>query len=386
MSGKKNKRPTIPNKVYNLLWAIGAGRCYICNKLLYQDLLTKRNVNSAYVAHIIDVNPKTHRYDEILSPKLAKDISNLMLLCDTHHRLIDNEAEAEYTVPRLKGIKQQHEDRIKKLTSILSDKQSFIIQYSAPIGKRIFHISEQEIENAMVLDGYYPADDTPITLSLANTESKDSEEDFWLFHSRELIRKYNRVIGEKVLSKEITQASVFAIAPQPLLILLGILLGDIKTTHIYPKNREGISWGWRTNEENNDFFIKSPNNTSKNKIALNISISANVHNDRIRNTLGDDTSIWEIRISNYSNDFLKSPYQSKHFRAIVKEVLDKIKHIHGEDTCIHVFPAIPAALAIEFGKVRMPKADLPMVIYDQNRDKDGFIEALKLPDCINNIN
>lgn len=383
MSQKKN-RPSIPNKVFNLIWAIGAGRCYMCNKLLYQDLLTKKNVNSAYVAHIIDVKPKTHRYNKTLSPKLAQDISNLMLLCDTHHRLIDNEGEKDYTIKRLKKIKKDHEARIKKLTSIISNKQSFIIQYNAPIGEHNFHISYQEIENAMVVDGFYPAEDTPINLSCLNTETRDSEEDFWKFHSKDLIRKYKRLVEEKVLHKEITIASIFGIAPQPLLILLGALLGDIKSTHIYPKNREGISWGWRTKKQTNDFQITEPNNIS-NIVALNISISADIHNDRIKAVLGNDCSIWEIRIPECSNDFLKSPHQSRHFRNVVKQMLNKIKLAHGEDNKIHVFPSMPSALAIEFGKVRMPKADLPFYIYDQNRNRNGFIKAIELPDYINNI-
>lgn len=385
MDSKKTKRPTIPNKVFNLLWAIGSGRCYMCNKILYQDILTKRNVNSAYVAHIIDVNQKTHRYHKVLSPKLAKDISNLMLLCDTHHRLIDNEGEKDYTVLILQKIKTNHEARIKKLTSIISDKQSFMIQYSAPIGELTFHISNQEIENAMVMDGFYPAEDTPINLSCMDTEIKDSEEDFWQFHSKNLIRKYKRLVKEKVQHKEITQASIFAIAPQPLLILLGVLLGDVKMTRIYSKNREGISWGWVNKKRNKEFKIIKPDNNTSNNVALKISISADIHSDRIKAILGKDSAIWEIRIPKCSNEFLKSPHQAKHFREVVKDVLNQIKLVHGEDTYIHVFPSMPAALAIEFGKVRMPKADLPLVIYDQNRERNGFIETIKIPNCLKNL-
>jgi hypothetical protein len=42
-----------------------------------------------------------------------------------------------------------------------------------------------------------------------------------------------------------------------------------------------------------------------------------------------------------------------------------------------VFPALPASLAVETGRVWMPKADPELRIYDQQRDK-GFVYALKI--------
>ncbi|WP_376786667.1 MULTISPECIES: SAVED domain-containing protein [Sphingobacterium] len=45
---------------------------------------------------------------------------------------------------------------------------------------------------------------------------------------------------------------------------------------------------------------------------------------------------------------------------------------------LHLFPAMPVALAVEFGRVWMPKADMTVKIYDQNSNLGGFIEALGL--------
>jgi hypothetical protein len=35
-------------------------------------------------------------------------------------------------------------------------------------------------------------------------------------------------------------------------------------------------------------------------------------------------------------------------------------------------------VAVEIGRVRMPKADLPLKVYDQNTKNGGFSEALVL--------
>ena len=77
----------------NLLWAISGGRCEYdgCNEVLYTDILTKKRYNTAYIAHIVADSPDGPRGDTERSSLLANNISNLMLLCDRHHRLIDKE-------------------------------------------------------------------------------------------------------------------------------------------------------------------------------------------------------------------------------------------------------------------------------------------------------
>ena len=53
------------------------------------DGMIKYEFNIAYVAHIIADGAGGPRRDPVLSKKLKADISNLMLLCDQHHPLID---------------------------------------------------------------------------------------------------------------------------------------------------------------------------------------------------------------------------------------------------------------------------------------------------------
>jgi hypothetical protein len=63
----------------------------------------------------------------------------------------------------------------------------------------------------------------------------------------------------------------------------------------------------------------------------------------------------------------------------MRRVFDRIKAVHGQSTLLHVFPVAPLAVAIEFGRVRMPKADMPWLIYDQVNALNGFIPAVSLP-------
>ena len=85
MSSRKN----ISEKIRTRLWMQAGGRCEYegCNLPLWRDELTMAKMNAAYIAHNIAAEPNGPRGDEILSPKLAADISNLLLMCDKHHRL-----------------------------------------------------------------------------------------------------------------------------------------------------------------------------------------------------------------------------------------------------------------------------------------------------------
>lgn len=114
----------IPTKVKSELWFKAHGRCEICNKPLYRDGLTMQQVNLSEYAHIIADSPKGPRGDETLSPLLAKDESNLILLCKDHHKLIDDAGGvAKYGVDLLRKYKRDHEERINIVTGISPEKR-----------------------------------------------------------------------------------------------------------------------------------------------------------------------------------------------------------------------------------------------------------------------
>ncbi|HEX5399969.1 MAG TPA: SAVED domain-containing protein [Verrucomicrobiae bacterium] len=71
-----------------------------------------------------------------------------------------------------------------------------------------------------------------------------------------------------------------------------------------------------------------------------------------------------ITIPKPDNDFVRSRAQTEIFRKTIRPLLDEIKAAHGESAKIHVFPAMPVSLAVDFGRILNNKSDLPLVIYD----------------------
>jgi hypothetical protein len=182
-------------------------------------------------------------------------------------------------------------------------------------------------------------------------------------------------VRTRLKSDEISHLSVFAFAPQPLLILLGSLLSDIPAVEVYQRHREPPCWKWEAEPDEFRFIISEPKEISGPPVLV-FSLSANIDDKRIFNVLGKDVSIWRVAVSVPHNDFLKSRQQAQIFRQQMRSLMNRIKLRHGEKEVIHVFPAMPVCLAVEFGRILMPKADLPLHIYDENKVLGGFVHAI----------
>lgn len=369
----------IPESAKFRLWGKAGGRCQYegCNTPLWLDTLTKAEFNTSYIAHIIADKPKGPRGDQKLSAKLAADLSNLMLMCDEHHRLIDKIDVAGHPPDRLRKMKREHEERIELLTSIQKDKKSHILLYGANIGQQSAKVSWNKAAVAMA-PRHYPAESQALEIGMVNSSFRDDESRYWDIERENLERQFNEKVRSRLQSGSIEHLSIFAFAPQPLLMELGHLLSDIPAADVYQLHREPPDWKWQAYDEPFEFVVEKPDQKGQ-KVALNLSLSATIDNARIKTVLGPDIPIWNLTSSPTAanNDFLKSREQLALFRQIFRKTMDEIKYVHGQDAELHVFPAVPVAVALEIGRIRMPKADLPLHVYDQQNGA-GFQFALSI--------
>lgn len=368
----------IPEWTKLCLWGRAAGRCQYegCNEVLHRDKVTKAEFNQAYVAHIIADKPAGPRGDSVLSEKLKKDLSNLMLLCDVHHRLVDKIDVDGHPVARLQQMKSDHERRIETVTSIDTDRQSHVLFYGARIGEHGTPLTLANAKLAMI-PKRYPASHEPILLGLKNSTFGDHEPEYWAIESRHLRRQFASRVTPR-LTEDIQHLSVFGLAPMPLLIELGRLISDIHAVDVYQLHREPAGWAWQDRPAGFQFNECCTGPSDAKEVALNLSLSANVANDRIHDAIGDDCCIWTISAPQPGNDFLQSNLHLQRFREVMRKTLDAIKLQHGENARLSLFPAVPVSAAIEIGRVWMPKADLPFSVYDQNRATGGFSPALTI--------
>lgn len=365
-------------KTRSVIWGKGAGHCYFpgCNQSLIGDLVAgNEDGNFGFVAHIVAETPGGPRGDPIRSPLLQDEPSNLMLMCGVHHKLIDVDEVDGYPEQRLLEIKAAHEDRISIVAAIAPDRSSHVLRYGAKIGDHESLVSFARTRLAMIPERY-PAEGRSIGIEILGSAANDGEEGFWATEPANLERQFEQQVRSRLSAREISHLSVFALGPIPLLIKLGVLLGDITSADVYQLHREPAGWVWARDRAPMKVRVLNPGD-ARAKIALKLSVSDEINDERVRAVLGADCSIWSLSVDHPHNDIIRDPVDLLEFRRSIRALLGEIKRVHGEGGEIHVFPAVPVSVAVEFGRVRMPKADLPLVIYDQ-RPGQGFVRRLAI--------
>ena len=371
----------ITRSIESMLWGRAAGRCEFqgCNQELYKSRVTQEPVNIAEKAHIYAFSSAGPRGNTRAARASLNAIENLMLVCGACHTTIDKQwTQKRYTVAMLQKWKQEHERRIARVTDVGPEKRSHILLFHANIGDHRGPLHYQLAADA-VFPERYPAEDHPIEIGYRNNPlSEDTQSLFWQMESTNLETKYADV-RTCVTRGDITHLSVFAIAPQPLLIKLGALLGDIVPVDVYQLHREPRStWKWPARPKAlPPFEIKRPTSESG-PPALVLELSATVTADRITSVLGVTASIWTVTVPLPDKEIVKSRGQLSTIRTLFRQLFDEIKAAHGQAALLHVFPAMPVSLAVELGRARSPKADMPWRIYDHVNELGGFVPALEI--------
>jgi SMODS-associated and fused to various effectors sensor domain len=372
-------KSSVPQRIQSALWARAAGRCEYrgCNEPLVGDLIAgKEDGIYGFIAHIVADSPGGPRGDLVRSPLLAKSLENLMLLCARHHKLIDVDVPDDHPEPVLLAMKDAHEARVETNAGIAEEYASHVLRFGATIGSNEALVSTQAIFSAMPPDRH-PATRQTIDLELIGAAYRDDEADYWNLQRRNLQRLFAERLGGRIERQEIRHLSVFALAPQPLLIELGRLLYDIVDTTVHQRHREPPTWRWQRDRPILQFVASEPTTAATGPVALKLAVSATVTDDRIEQVLGRDCAIWALTIADPGNDVVRRPEDLSEYRKALRRMYNDIKARHGQRAVINLFPVLPASLAVETGRVWMPKADLEMLIYDQNRER-GFVPTLSV--------
>jgi hypothetical protein len=371
-------KPTVERE----LWGRSAGRCQFDghNKLLYKSSVTQDAVNIAEKAHIYAFSTDGARGNEPYKDKLENinEIENLMLLCEECHKLIDKDTDGtKYSAKLLQEWKKAHEERIEIVTAIKSDKKSHVVFYGSNIGDEKSPIQKNLAIEAM-FPNHYPAEERPIILSM-DSSHEDKSPEFWEAEEKHLVKMYQRHIETRIQENNPSHFSVFAFATIPLLIKLGTLFTDKISVDTYQPTKEPKTWSWQDDPDDFEFIINEPKDFT-NPPVLIVSLSDKISHERVTSVVGKNISIWEITVAEVyrHNDFIKHPNQLSKLRTSLRKLMAKIREKHGQKTPLMIFPTMPISCAIEFGRIRMPKAEMPWIIYDQNNKMNSFIKALEI--------
>ena len=216
-----------------------------------------------------------------------------------------------------------------------------------------------------------------VEIQMKNSVLDEGDPDYWLIEKLQI----DKLCADKVLKaieNGITaHVSLFPLGPQPLLVKLGTVLNDKYHVRVYQMHRIPRTWRWLDEDVKNDIRLEKPIVEGKNPVLV-IALSAKAIKERIIRRLGEKASIWVITCDEPGNDMMRSEEQFHQFNRVARATMDAIKTAHPQADNLKIFMAAPASCAVELGRIRMPKADLPWVLFDYRAETDEDIEILTI--------
>lgn len=362
-------------KLKNHLWNVSGGMCEFegCRTMLSREKISRQICNLSQIAHIVADSPNGPRGNEN-SEALSKDSDNLMMLCSYHHKLIDDNPN-EYTVKRLLDMKRTHEQKVQNALYSTKYPETEIVLFESPIKGIIEATVNYDSAVEAVLDNGYCASTAssgiPINIPKYGLYI---DQQYWELANQDIEYYFRHDIQSFYRKNPDVPLSVFPLAPIPMIIKLGFLLGDKKVINIFQKFREPDTWKWLSKDKTNQFFYERIQVSDKNKtIAIVISLSANVDFKRVKDVLDVDI-IYHIYAEKKGVYCIKSKEDLKAFWLEYQKVCEDIKYIDKVDE-VSVFPAIPVSAAFEIGRRYMIGIYPVLTIYD---DCEGFFKTLKI--------
>ncbi len=362
-----------------LLVARAAGRCEFrgCNEFLYVHALTGETGNFGENGHIVAYREGGPRGDDPNRPADIDDVDNLMLLCRRDHKLIDDN-EGRYTVEELKAHKHEHEARIKRATATGPSMQTTVLQLTARIGDFRPAIGRSEIAAALL--PRYPADWVcDIDLTGLGTEAPGAMYELACRRIDQDIARLHATGGDLERTRHL---SIFALAPIPLLVKLGAAIGNKIDTDFFQCHRNKTErWSWSEGEAVVAYTITHVRHGSDpGKVALVLALSGPVTAASLPAAIDASATVYEIGLADRvaTPTFLRQREDLEAFRETYRTLLARIRGEYPALRELHLFPAVPAPVAVACGFDLLPKVDPVLIVYDNIKEEGGFIERLRV--------
>lgn len=355
------------------LVAAAAGRCEFrgCSAYLFEHPITLASGNFAEEAHIWAFSIDGPRGREPARPSDINEIGNLILLCPSCHKEIDA-PNSGYSVAVLMTFKREHEARVRFLAGLTDSARTAPVVLTAKIDGKVVHAPLHKIIRAVA--PMWPRKDAPAPIDLTAIDS-ESEEFFQL--ARNEIRSRLRPFMSKDLGGSMPEHfSVFAIGPIPALIDLGTALSNALHVSIYQRHKDGDgSWTWRKTRKRVGFQARRLRQGSDpSKVAVSLAVSGDPFKKGLPTAIDNAYSVYEIRPVRVGPAFnlLRTRDDLERFRSVYRDLVTAIAHDHAEAHEVHLFPAVPPAVAVACGYDLNPKLHPTLIVYDFHRAGGGY--------------
>ncbi|MGP3635939.1 SAVED domain-containing protein [Streptomyces sp. 24-1644] len=317
---------------------------------------------------------------------LRDNADNLMLLCAQQHMEIDAKAALDvFTVEWLRGVKQEHEDRVRHLTALGPERATTVMRMVGPVHGNAVELSRETAANAVTAGHRFPLYLESYTrhgveIDLRHTPGEQAAAAWDAEPAAEASRHYyqqaTKIIDDVVQNRlrpgierdSVQHVSVFGFARLPLLVYLGSLLDDTVPTDIYQRHRLEQSWVWPADSGPVTEFAAHPVQAGpeEDEAVVVLNVSGVIAPYEIPREL---SALRRYEVSPVSAqagpDILRCRASLRRLEETLRMLLARLEREVKSLRRLHVLPAVPLSAAVALGRAHHPQVHPQMVIYER---------------------
>ena len=362
------------------------GRCMFdgCGVDLTEDPVTGTRGNFATLAHNVAASEGGTRGVLYLSNSLANDPSNVLLLCETHHRLIDKVATADYPASRLSAMRQRFYAAANGLLDGLALAPTPVFCVAWPVHRQVIALpSSQQIARALKpigarLDGQLRSvnDNEALLRSLEGAP-------LWEAMSTAVEQTAADILFQA--HGEGYRAALFAMGLMPALIALGAKLGNKCDITPMLRYREHGLWYWPVAEPRGEFYTidgLDELSCSEREVCLLLGLTAVPEAMQSTAESLGMCVVSVVALTEYlGNGAMGHPDDGASFRQRMQELLHRLRDTHRVRS-VHVLPCASNAACVFFGQA-FDSHHPDLVIYDFASDGNGMVPRFRIANVNN---
>lgn len=359
-----------------IVWARGAGHCELCGTDLTRDVRIARSIRWGHVAHILPASPKGPRgggpYDAEQAQALTSDPDNLLLACPGCHIKADTDADG-YPALDLSGLHEAQTARIALAARTPHASKAITLVVLGGQFRTKNLIAKGDLERAMSAEGVTAVSTSPF-VTLPEPMGAGRDRSYWTNVIQKIQFEVTRLLeNARTFHGDVPLLAVAGLADMPSLMAVGQAIGDRMPRRIYSFHRfSGLQWP-DIDAAPPAFRYTAPP-PGDGPLALVLSISAEIPERDVLAAL-PGARVAVLTVDEPSVLLVKNRGAIQAFVEALQMPLSGLEASSPE--AIHVFPAIPAAFAIEFGAFLTMQHRHPYVIYDRGIN-NRFLPALQI--------
>lgn len=363
-SGRKGE--VTPSICEDLVYLAG-WRCQFagCGKDLRRHTATGSPGRFTYFAHIVAASPEGPRGDPVLSPKLARDPSNFMLLCDECHRRIDKIDPARFTVEVLRRMRENSIAEVRRLLNTLQYPAAETIALIGNIAGQPAQFSLDEAHEALWGAKLRTENTKPERYFSPGGQHYDVHTPaYWTSLFQQL--KSDLPVLQAVLAgtRSGTARPKLAIFPQHItsvLVLAGRVLGDSAGTYLFQPHRNAMDdrprWAWPADApapEASKYRVRELRPHADEEAAcLLVTLTADIERHRLPATCVSNDALLLPTLQVTGPAFDKDCIQHPNDLKVLGRAIDEAMRILQDEwrvRTVHLFVCAPASAAVVVGQ------------------------------------